>query len=212
MAKLQANIRLLTKKEHFVQSIRRKFMQMIKPKMAVAMTELSEFVKERLKAQARMTQTYTDLVYGSLRYELGLVNPEAAMEAILDEWVNNIQISIPRISGSTISLTMHAASADYYNLLSLDEASYETDKGRMIPWLKWLLIDQDLIVDYSVKFKSSPSSRTGGAIMIKTGRSWTIPEKYAGSPGDNFLATSARAILPEVQLFAKTRLREILNG
>ena len=82
------------------------------------------------------------------------------------------------------------------------EASYTTLKGRVIPWLEWLLIagDKTLLADYVfTEDVSVGTSRTGLGLMRQqnTGR-WHVPREFAGTAKNNFVTRALSRLENEV--------------
>ncbi len=134
---------------------------------------------------------------GNLQAELGLTQPELKLKEIINEWSDNIKITPEFITtfGKQLQgkLTIGIVLSSYNDVLGLNSAIQDTEKGDQLEWLKWLLTrgdDREIIMDYRVKTGnfSTASSRTGFGIMVKdTQRSWGVPTEFAGSPGSNFV-------------------------
>lgn len=133
--------------------------------------------------------TYLSLLNGILRTDLGLVDPNAAIDAIIQYisshmfWKKNSS-SINRsmvTSGFIIGINIGDLS---------DIIAFQSLAGSPIPWLDWLLTrgTQIIITDFSVSYDhSSPNSRTGSSIMVKDKAGYSIPSEFAGTISDNFI-------------------------
>jgi len=148
-------------------------------------------IKTRLKIVVRDlihdSRAYGSIYAGTLRAELGIPDP-FSIESIIETWVNNIEVSV---IGDTIKIGI--LEEDYSDVLLLAEASYSTEKGVVIEWLKWLLTEgaKTLVFDYVFRDNRPRNSRTGTGIMVKkVGKSWQVPSEFR-SIGDNNFATRA---------------------
>lgn len=83
--------------------------------------------------------------------------------------------------------------ANYADVLELKSGEQKIDGGS-IQWLRWLLLEGDkiLIKTHGVKFKRTPRSRSGGAIMLKLTDKFVrpfqiTPRELTGTEDDNWL-------------------------
>lgn len=102
--------------------------------------------------------------------------------------------------------------SELYDILSLPESSYQTEKGQTIPWLEWLtqMGDRIIVWGYDVSFKGTAikaRSRTGLALMVK-GNGWRVPPQFSGVNDDNFF-TRAFDVPGVEREIAKIILNEI---
>ena len=67
--------------------------------------------------------------------------------------------------------------------------SVTTEAGASLPWLQWLLTAGDAIIvtGYSVEYSGSPTSRSGGAIMVPKGV-FKVDSSFSGTADDNFIS------------------------
>jgi hypothetical protein len=152
-----------------------------------------------------------------LGMELG-VTPEVmanVIEEIIDIVSANIEVTYQTLSvvnGKVVSggYTIRILRSDFTDVLGIQDASYTTTNGIVIPWLNWLLYAGTSTVVYGYRIELDPhnttTSRTG-AIMVKdpAGR-WSVPSEYAGTQSDNFLTRALMPLETELQDIVKTAL------
>jgi hypothetical protein len=145
---------------------------------------------------------------------------------ILDQAINDIA----RLSATTVGFQFNRRNvADIYEIgkievfvrgsamdrfLTLDSGKYLTKKGIEIPWLKSLLLDgtKIIVTDFTYVPKESPSSRTGGGIMISSpGSYWRVPTAYSGTINNNFITRSIEPHMKELQKIVLDDLRKGFN-
>lgn len=152
----------------------------------------------------RQSPEYQSILGGQLWHELGIVHPEATMSVIISRIQQSIQASGRgvRIVGQGISgsLQIGILPADYSDILSLPEATFTSENGYEVDWLKWLLFSGETLVirDHWYLGKETPKSRTGRGIMVKSRLGWRVPEEFAGTLTDNWLVRAISKTLPQV--------------
>lgn len=130
---------------------------------------------------------------GKLKYDFGLSDDPTSdiIYAIANSTYVSFRDFSLKLSGSTVALNIFIQPSDFQNLLSLPAASVVTEKGESLPWLEWLLTAGDAIIvnSYHVQYQSSPSSRSGGAIMVPNGI-FKVDSSFSGTEDDNFITRS----------------------
>lgn len=158
-------------------------------------------VKLYLYEKIKASETYDSLVYGSLRHELGLLEPKGKLDNIIDMWASNLFFHVDINKNCVGSIKIGLFRSDYQDVLDMIESHYLSTnrKGKIsiIEWLRWLLLEgsKPIILHHAYVDKKSPYSRTGYGLMIRRdnfGKSYSIPPEHAGVQGDNF-ATRAVA-------------------
>lgn len=149
---------------------------------------------------------YSALLGGRLQYELGIVDPQNRINEIFDAISSGIKTTIKPIKsgGSRFngSVKFQMVKSDFSDLLSLGSASFASEGGSSIDWLRWLLIEGDSIIVAGYHFAAGPypSSRTGGGIMQEFESSiWRVPPEFAGSIKNNWITRGIDAATPQVQ-------------
>lgn len=182
--------------------------------MYVCQKEIEIAVKGLLSDAIKAQPEYTNLIYGDLRYEFGLLNAFARLDAILNTIIQSVQVEIKNIqvrgSGFTGGLTINAVRSGYVDLLSLPESSFLTEKGVQLDWLEWLLLEGNdvIIADYRFRRINTPRSRTGGGLMIKGG-DWSVPSRFSGTVRNNFITRAIDDIQEPIKKVVKKCLISI---
>jgi len=137
---------------------------------------------------------YTSLLSGQLKAEFGLPDADSRVSQILSTIQNssNIIKKQTSITGGKISsgIRFQMIKSDFEDLISLGIASFTTEKGSNLNWLKWLLTEGDSVIisDYQFIAGSYASSRTGMGIMRSFGGAfWRVPPEFAGTIRNNWI-------------------------
>ena len=177
-SKFQSNVlREITKK------IRRQA-----PKMKITITDsIRRVVREALVS----TPEYQSIVQGKLRAELGIPEADSRIISVIDEWVNNIKVTVKAGTSPLLLIDIGIIRQDYGDVLSLPAAQYNYASSRsqgQIPWLKWLLLEGDKRIISKYEFVSNPKrSRTGMGVMVSKERGfWQVPPEFSGTSVNNF--------------------------
>jgi hypothetical protein len=171
--------------------------------------KIKKITGDLLNQYIQAQPTYNAIVNGTLRYELGIINPTARLLNIIDTLVRNIEVDFQpfKIDGRRFDggITINAVKSDYSDIIHLRDSILVTEKGVKLEWLRWLLLDGRAIIidDYHVVFGSW--GRTGGAVMRKGGK-WQVPSENTGRQMDNFITDAIR----EIQNPLKEKLEECI--
>jgi hypothetical protein len=122
---------------------------------------------------------------------------QAVLAEIL-EWALRVTFEPFRYTNNTmtgyIRVRFNLSRAVMSKIAEIEEAYIETEKGKQLPWLRWLLFfgSGPIVFDYKISFRKQDlmrhHSRSGLAVMIRTGNStWSVPPPFAGDVNDNFL-------------------------
>lgn len=174
-------------------------------------TQISDLVIQSIRAQPE----YGSLKSGILRNEFGLPNT-GLVDAILDQ-LNDIQVQIikPSVRGNAIqaSFVLNMVKENFSEILSSSSASFVTEKGSQIDWLRWLLLEgnNSVIIGYRYVPKSDPRSRTGRGIMI-SGESaiYRVHPDYRGTADDNWITRGVEAALPSIESYINNMVQKSL--
>lgn len=172
---------------------------------------ISNIVIESIKNQPE----YTSLKSGILRHQFGLANV-GVVDAILSE-LNDIQVKIikPNISGDSIEakFVINMIKNNFADILSSSAASYVSEKGSTIEWLRWLLLEgnNSVVIGYRYIPKIDPRSRTGKGIMINSESSvYRVAPEFAGTLDDNWITRGLDAALPEIENYMNNMVKRSL--
>ena len=190
---------------------------------------IEEDIKTNLLPIFKNSETFKEMTtaLSNLNVEIGIPADEAETKwlGIFNILANQVYIDINKMQvvGSTITggLLCNIIKSDFEEIVNSSSGKYITEKGYLLPWQRWLLLDGDSIVisDHHVALVNplKPSkyffSRTGGAIMVKRG-SWKVPIGHSGTIDDNWVTRVIDTYLSEIDKFVyksfKTRLKNAL--
>jgi len=157
--------------------------------------EIPDILINNIQAQPE----YDSLLGGQLQGEFGIVDPQNRLNDILNTIKNGkvvtktpVSITGQKIKGG---IKLEMVRKDLQDLLSLGSASFSTEKGSNLEWLKWLLTEGDsiIITSHEFIFGSSPFSRTGLGIMRQSSSGWRVPPEFAGSINNNWITRAIDA-------------------
>ena len=183
------------------------------PNIKKSITErVRQLVRDRLVA----TEEYGSIVGGKLKGELGIPDSSLRIIAVVDAWVNGIQVETKAGTTPLLLIDIGVIASDYGDVLSLPEATYTYSSvrgGGEIPWLEWLLLEGDrrIVNRYEFTPNIRRGSRTGMGIMKTKKRGfWQVPSEFSGTAVDNFatraLGNVGEAIDKIVEKAVKERL------
>jgi len=130
------------------------------------------------------------------------------LTSIINTFINSITVKfVPAkvkiktvVSGIVIEVDK-----GFREITSLPSASYITDKGKTIPWLRWLLLEGDITIGHYV-FRTTPIdvvraySRTGlGLMFVKRSGRWTMPPEFAGTEQNNFITRAIAQVRVQIE-------------
>lgn len=189
------------------------------PQINKFMSNTISYIKSNLFEIIKFSITnqpeYESLINGNLKFELGINNAEIRVSEIIDRWINNAIVNYkpPKISNNKIksNITIKLIQTDFSDVLNLSASELETEKGQVLPWLQWLLLEgsSTIVKDYEVYFGPNARSRTGFAIMSPSNASgWNVPSEYAGTLENNWITRAIDSAKPEVQKLLEQALSQ----
>lgn len=165
-----------------------------------AVPNIQTAIQNRSRVFFETSKEARALIHGPLNAHFGIPKGEEAYRvgAIIQTVINNIEVTSKKVSvlGYRLGggITVGAIVADFSDVLNHPEATITTDKGEVLPWLHWLLLEGDriIIADYNIRFGNYSSnkfnSRSEQAIMYKSGTGmWRVPPQYSGTANNNWL-------------------------
>lgn len=152
-------------------------------------------LQDLIRGSIENTPEYQSLLGGQLQGELGVPNPQSALESIVQALLDSIQVVVTPVQYTGGQLTAGISIGVLSSSLAevfVPASAYRTEKGETIPWLEWLLTLGDTIIirTYKVKIGEAKNSRTGLATMVESTKGWKVPAQFSGSIDDNFLTRS----------------------
>jgi len=189
--------------------------RVVRYRLRKAIEQAVEPCKKTFKKSLENSREYRGLS-NELVPDFGLVDPDANRTAIVNEVVRGFAIRPKTVRSSYGDVTDFGGLAvvvlpSYllFELVSMEFASFTSEKGHLVNWLYWLLFTGNAIAvtDYEVVY--GDAGRTGQAIMIRGG-SFQVPQQFAGTPENNWITRAANNALPRIRNIIEKTLREVM--
>lgn len=202
-------------------SVQKKILQSLAIELKGVFTKASERIKKQLQIMVKEAiesqGEYQQLLSGQLKDELGIPNPASRVNAIVDTWINNVEVNTKSVSISGSSLKggifIGMIQQNYSDVLGMSEATIVDSKtGSVIPWLYWLLLGGGgiLVKDYAIKIGPSRRSRTGNAVMVKSLKNWRMPAQYVGVADNNWVYRAISGLDSKIENMMQAELEKSL--
>ena len=150
-------------------------------------------IQELVVQSIKNAPEYNSLLNGQLKAEFGLPDADNRINELLEFWkYMHVEYRPVKIVNGLLEthFIIHMIQSDFNNVIHTGAAILQTEKGKDLNWLEWLLLlgDQTIIKDYVVKFGPNSNSRTGMAVMkgVTSGK-WSVPSAYSGTLNDNWI-------------------------
>lgn len=197
--------------------LKRAVVARVRPKVPVALSNV-KVVMARYLDESPELNSLLGSGPGSLRVHFGLDYDYAvvAVNAIKAAWIDSVTATDVQSGAASISFRIFAAQRSRDALVNLPEGSYVSPRsGQTIDWLPWLLLEANSIkiVTWWMMSKASPSSRSGEAIMVPSGKStrfWAIPAPFDQDERHNFINRIINS--PSFQTDVERAIRDGLGG
>lgn len=158
---------------------------------------------------------YTDILRagrGDFGFEDGTA--KSRLRAIIDALQDTTIVTAKKVSirsgNFAGGLVVEAFPDDFNYILSLPEASVNTQKGDILHWLFNMLLSGDriIIADYIVEYGAG-KGRSGIARMVKSqGGGWRVPPNLAGTANDNWITRSVKNFQRTIQRIIEDVIQE----
>ena len=184
-------------------------------KLTASINRITESIETAIQALVKdklMTSNVVNSIAGGrLRAELGLVDGAARIGNIIETWANSVEVKYVKKLGDFGGIMVTMQDQDYANVLSMPEAEFITEKGVVLEWLRWLLIEGNNKIVSSHFFKSSTRGRTGSGIMVaRQGASWKVPKQFAGTDNDNFATRALEDIQDDIDVIIRREITKVI--
>lgn len=153
---------------------------------------ISLAIGSEIETLIRESDIYRRLLNGDLKRHFGLTGAGEKLDSIVNNIVAHIEVKYKKLQnvGNNIigGIEINVLRSGFVDLITLEAAIQETEKGDKLPWLDWLLLQGNklLIADYSIVFK--PGEGRSGAIMIYDEDGfWKVPSDASGTINNNWL-------------------------
>lgn len=194
-------------------------LELVADRMAHALLAAVPGVRRKVSAAVsesiRLSPAYQALLHGRLRHELGVVEAEPVLDAVASNVAGGVVVTSlgARRSGAGLAggLRIEILKKDYSEVLGVPGASFTSENGYDVDWLKWLTLEGDRIIVSDHRFVAAPipESRTGLGIMMPQG-SWKVPFEYSGTANDNWIVRALLGAGPAVEEIVGREVRRAL--
>lgn len=171
-------------------------------------------IKTIVNNALKLEPEYGSLVSGKLRAEFGIADT-SSVDRVIEFMVNtiNIQKTPIKVSRSGLSggFTLTMMDSDTLGgAMDIRDANVYDESGYVLPWLRWLLLENNktIIKNYDVKYGPSPMSRSGMAFMVPSSGSWRVPAEFVGSKNNNWTTRAVERSENEIYAAIKRNIEK----
>lgn len=179
-----------------------------------AIPKITTDIKKLIASSLKSEPEYTSLTGGQLKAELGIPDT-AQVDSVINLMVDTLSINRSGIKANQAGLsggfTITMLESNTLGGVVSSVPAYVKDvKGYSLPWLEWLCLRNNEIIvrDFSVKYGSSPNSRSGMAIMTPSSSSWRVPPAFVGSVDKNWTTRAIDRSEAQVYSIIQTNIRD----
>ncbi len=205
MSRINVTASLLTKLPQIERLILDEFRKKLNLVTLRAALDIQAKLGAAIRAAIIASPEYASIVAGELQAALGIENPIAVMDNVINTIIANMMVTGKpiRVVGNKFSggLRIEILQADFADVLGVPGTKFTSKNGFNVPWLQWLLFDGDRIVvaDYDVVFMATPNSRTGRAHMKPSAKGYRVPPQFSGTVKNNFLTRTLASLVPDIE-------------
>lgn len=206
MSSFNVSINLLQSDNEISNKINTAILQELNSRLPTVFKEASEYIRQTVITAIRSQPEYGSLIGGALKYEFGLPDSLSRLQTIVATIEQSLFVEYdkPKISGNNIigGFFIGMVNSDFSDILSLKEATFITEKGTPLEWLKWLLVEGDktIIIGYEFNIGNKLNSRTGGGIMSPSfSGSWRVPPEFAGTLENNWITRAVESVQDSIE-------------
>lgn len=147
----------------------------------------------------------------SVYHQIGIPDIKARIDNIIKLIINELKFEykLPRGRAKNVSFKLTILDLDFNKLLESESATFVTEKGYELDWLRWILLDGNapVILDFRYKGFKSENSRTGLGIMVPKG-TWAVPPTVSGVIDDNWITQAIYDIDSEISTLIESAIAE----
>jgi hypothetical protein len=168
------------------QQIKRQVAAKLRSAAIAVLPTINTYISKIFREQDFVSEIHS----GILAADFGLSpsRANAATDSIIADLISNTKAEFIPGTGNILG-TLRVTIKSGLSQSVFTDAEYKSGKYE-IPWLTWLLKKgtQVVVLDHTVDYTKSSSSRSGQALMVKVdGGVFRVNEKFSGSPGDNVI-------------------------
>ena len=196
VANIPVSLKILESKSDISNDILQALKPLVNDYFKKVYDSVSVKIQELVVQAIKNAPEYNSLLNGQLKAEFGLPDADNRINELLEFWkYMHVEYRPVKIVNGLLEthFIIHMIQSDFNNVIHTGAAILQTEKGKDLNWLEWLLLlgDQTIIKDYVIKFGPNPNSRTGMAVMkgVTSGK-WSVPASYSGTLNDNWITSA----------------------
>lgn len=216
MSSFKFSIELLESDNEIQEIINRELIKELNKRLPGVFKQATQYIRQTILGSIKNQPEYVSLLSGSLKYEFGLPDISSRLNSILDTIDKSLYVEYKsaKTNGSNISggFFIGMVNSDFGDILSLSEATFLTEKGVPLEWLKWLLIEGDkiIVIGYTFNIGNFKNSRTGGGIMSPSfSGSWRVPPEFAGTLENNWITRAVEQVGDQIENYLANLLENL---
>lgn len=209
---MRFTLKLLETDSQFRQMVLEQMFEQLNKAIQTSIPKIKLSTQELLKTAILSEPEYGALTSsrGPLRIEFGIEDPSMVNLAI-DNIVNTVNIKATKLKIGNLGISggfvLTAIPKDELEMISKSFSQF-TEKGVSLEWLRWLLYEgaNPIVRGYSVRIAENRHSRTGGALMVQSKKSWRVPATYIGTAKNNWITRSIDKIEDQITSLIQTSI------
>lgn len=216
MSAFKFSVNLVQTDNQISNKINKAILEQLKDRLPPVFKKSKEYIRQTVLSAIRSQPEYVSLLNGTLKYQFGLPDSASRLNRILETIEKSlfVEYNNPKINGLNITggFFIGMVNSDFSDILSLSEATFVTEKGSPLEWLKWLLLEGDktIVIGYEFNIGNYPNSRTGGGIMSPSfSGSWRVPPEFAGSFENNWITRAAESVENNIENYIISAIQKI---
>lgn len=178
-----------------------------------------------IRAEFKKDETIKSLRTGRLRGDFGLTDPVSNTNEIINEIVDSVknEVSIGNAAkvggrGRLRQIRTTGIPTDYNFLIDQPYSLQSTEKGIVLPWLRWLLLEGRSIItpgfyvtDRRGRGRSGRRAKMAKQGNPPQGRAFRIPSEFSGTLTNNFIQRRIQASREAISRELKSLVEEALR-
>lgn len=146
-------------------------------------------------------------------HQIGIPDIKRRIDNIIKLIISELKFEykLPRGRATNVSFKLTILDLDFNKLLESEAATFVTEKGYELDWLRWLLLHGDSPVILNFRYKPvKTGSRTGLGIMVPKGN-WSVPPTVSGVVDDNWITQTIYDVDAEITTLIESSIADAFN-
>lgn len=196
MSRLGYTVELVENEQKIKQLVLKALQRKIAPLFRGISLRIQENLRRDVEVRIKAQPEYDSLLSGKLKGELGLDRAENRVNAIINLFVESINVSATDLNvvGDSLRGTIQIRGGNYQDLVKHPEAVIVAPPTRQAPypkelyWLEALLLwgGRIIVRDFDVEFATGKGRSRIAHMVPEAGARWSVPDEFQGTPQDNW--------------------------